>query len=169
MQSKLPRATRVLVSGGERATKVGACPSVAKDPERKVTQPQRGLLGSSRLPNATPDQSTPKLGSSTPDELMLTASSSMLKSTNDTHAQSVGQKNNEANLLIDREKSALEALSSQITSCSALMGESFKKGQLDLVGNPQLTSQSKKPFLSLILYCKVVYMFSYQFTLQVII
>ncbi|XP_066328623.1 serine/threonine-protein kinase MPS1-like [Miscanthus floridulus] len=141
MQSKLPRATRVLVSGGERATKVGACPSVAKDPEQKVTQPQRGLSGSSRLPNATPDQSTPKLGSSTPDELMLTASSSMLKSTNDTHAQSVGQKNTEANLLIDTEKSALEALSSQITSCSALMGESFKKGQLDLVGNPQLTSQ----------------------------
>jgi serine/threonine-protein kinase TTK/MPS1 len=93
----------------------------------------------------------------------------MLKSTIDTHAQSVGQKNNEANLLIDTEKSTLEALSSQITSCNALMGESFKKGQLDLDGNPQLTSQSKKPFLSLILYCKVVYMFSYQFTLQVII
>jgi serine/threonine-protein kinase TTK/MPS1 len=147
MQSKLPRATRVLVSGGECGNKVGASASVAKHPEQKVTQTQRGLLVPSRLPNATPDQSTPKLGSSTPDELMLTSSSSVLKGTIDTHAQSVGQKNNEANLLIDTEKSALEALPSQTTSCNALIGESFKKGQLDLDGNPQLTSQSKKPFL----------------------
>ncbi|OQU91127.1 hypothetical protein SORBI_3001G122100 [Sorghum bicolor] len=142
MQSKLPRATRVLVSGGECGNKVGASASVAKHPEQKVTQTQRGLLVPSRLPNATPDQSTPKLGSSTPDELMLTSSSSVLKGTIDTHAQSVGQKNNEANLLIDTEKSALEALPSQTTSCNALIGESFKKGQLDLDGNPQLTSQS---------------------------
>ncbi|KAG0547979.1 hypothetical protein BDA96_01G127600 [Sorghum bicolor] len=141
MQSKLPRATRVLVSGGECGNKVGASASVAKHPEQKVTQTQRGLLVPSRLPNATPDQSTPKLGSSTPDELMLTSSSSVLKGTIDTHAQSVGQKNNEANLLIDTEKSALEALPSQTTSCNALIGESFKKGQLDLDGNPQLTSQ----------------------------
>lgn len=168
MQSKLPRARRVLVSGGE-AARVGASPSVAKDSERNVTQPQRGLLGSSRLPNAMPGQqkvdSTSKLGSSAPEELMLT-SSSMLKSTTDTRAHSVGQQKDEANLLIDTEKLGF---SSQITSCNALMGESFKKGQLDSVANPLLTSQSKKPFLSLILYCKVVYMFSYQFTLQVII
>lgn len=155
MQSKLPRASRVLVSRGECANKVGANPSVAKDHQGSVRQPQRGLLGSSRLPNAKPDQqkvdSTSKLGSSAPDELILTASSSMLKSTTDTRAQSGGQLKNEANLLIDMEKSALEALSSQITSCNALIGEGFKKGQLDAVANPQLTSQSKKSFLSLIL------------------
>lgn len=145
MQSKLPRATRVLVSGGERANKIGANPSVSKDQERIVTQPQRGMLGPSMLPNVTPDQqkvdSTSKLGSSAPDELMLTAPS-MLKSTTDTCAQRVGQQKNKANLLMDTEKSAFDALSSQITSCNALMGESFKKGQLDSVVNPQLTSQS---------------------------
>uniref|UniRef100_A0A804M2K2 Protein kinase domain-containing protein n=1 Tax=Zea mays TaxID=4577 RepID=A0A804M2K2_MAIZE len=144
MQSKLPRATRVLVSGGERANKIGANPSVSKDQERIVTQPQRGMLGPSMLPNVTPDQqkvdSTSKLGSSAPDELMLTAPS-MLKSTTDTCAQRVGQQKNKANLLMDTEKSAFDALSSQITSCNALMGESFKKGQLDSVVNPQLTSQ----------------------------
>lgn len=174
MQSKLPRATRVLVSKVERANKAVASPSVAKDRDGKAIQPQRGLLGPPRLQNVTPDQqvdSTSKLGSSTPDELMLTGPS-MLKSTTDTGAPSIAenyQQKIEARLLTDREKSSVEASSSQITSCNALMEESLKKVQFYPVANPQLTSQSKNPFFLLYFTAKAVYMYSYQFTLQVII
>jgi len=110
-------------------------------------QPRRGLLGSSRLQNATPDQqknaSTAKLGSSAPDELMLTTPS-MLKNITDTCGQSVGQnyqQKNEANLVVDMEKSSSET-SSQIPSRNALVVESFKKEQFYSVGDPQLTSQT---------------------------
>jgi len=155
MQSNVPRATRVLVSRAEGANRAGPSPSEVKNHEGKVMQPRRGLLGSSRLQNATPDQqknaSTAKLGSSAPDELMLTTPS-MLKNITDTCGQSVGQnyqQKNEANLVVDMEKSSSET-SSQIPSRNALVVESFKKEQFYSVGDPQLTSQSKNPFLSLI-------------------
>ncbi|KAG2546547.1 serine/threonine-protein kinase MPS1-like isoform X5 [Panicum virgatum] len=147
MQSNVPRATRVLVSRAEGANRAGPSPSEVKNHEGKVMQPRRGLLGSSRLQNATPDQqknaSTAKLGSSAPDELMLTTPS-MLKNITDTCGQSVGQnyqQKNEANLVVDMEKSSLET-SSQIPSRNALVVESFKKEQFYSVGDPQLTSQS---------------------------
>ncbi|KAG2546546.1 serine/threonine-protein kinase MPS1-like isoform X4 [Panicum virgatum] len=146
MQSNVPRATRVLVSRAEGANRAGPSPSEVKNHEGKVMQPRRGLLGSSRLQNATPDQqknaSTAKLGSSAPDELMLTTPS-MLKNITDTCGQSVGQnyqQKNEANLVVDMEKSSLET-SSQIPSRNALVVESFKKEQFYSVGDPQLTSQ----------------------------
>ena len=155
MQSNVPRATRVLVSRAEGANRAGPSPSEVKNHEGKVMQPRRGLLGSSRLQNATPDQqknaSTAKLGSSAPDELMLTTPS-MLKNITDTCERSVGQnyqQKTDANLLVDTEKSSLET-SSQIPSRNALVVESFKKEQFYSAGDPQLTSQSKNPFLSLI-------------------
>ncbi|PAN45473.1 hypothetical protein PAHAL_9G122000 [Panicum hallii] len=146
MQSNVPRATRVLVSTAERTNRAGPSPSEAKNREGKVMQTQRGLLGPSRLQNATPDQqkndSSAKLGSSTPDELMVTTPS-MLKNITDTCGQSVGQnyqQKTEANLLVDMEKSSLET-SSQIASRNAFVAESFKKEQFYSVGDPQLTSQ----------------------------
>ncbi|OEL14494.1 Serine/threonine-protein kinase mph1 [Dichanthelium oligosanthes] len=147
VHSYVPRATRVLVSRAQRTNKAGPSSSEAKNSEGKVMQPQRGLLGPSMLQNATPDQQkitgTAKLGSSTPDELMLTTPS-MLKNITDTCGQSVGQhyqQKTEANPLVDREKSCLEA-SSQIASRNALVMESYKKEQIYSVGDPQLTSQS---------------------------
>lgn len=170
--TNVPRATRVLVSRADQTNKAGPSPSETKNREGKVMQPQRGLLGRSRLQSATPDQqkiASAKLESSSPDEFMLTTPS-MLQSVTDTRGRSDSQnyqQKNEANLLVDREKSSLEA-SSQIASRNASVAESFKKEQLYSIADPQLTSQSKNPFLSLIFYSKVVYMFSYQFTLQVI-
>jgi serine/threonine-protein kinase TTK/MPS1 len=143
------------VSTAERTNRAGPSPSEAKNREGKVMQTQRGLLGPSRLQNATPDQqkndSSAKLGSSTPDELMVTTPS-MLKNITDTCGQSVGQnyqQKTEANLLVDMEKSSLET-SSQIASRNAFVAESFKKEQFYSVGDPQLTSQSTNSFLSLI-------------------
>ncbi|CAN6292194.1 unnamed protein product [Urochloa humidicola] len=145
MQSNFPRATRVLVSRAERTNKGGPRPSEAKNREGKVMQPQRGLLGHSRLQNATPDQQkvagAAKLESSTQDELMMTTPS-MLKNITDTCGQSVGQiyqQKTEPNLLVSREKSSLEP-SSQIASHNALVAESFKKEHF--YGDMQCTSQS---------------------------
>ncbi|CAL4926881.1 unnamed protein product [Urochloa decumbens] len=144
MQSNIPRATRVLVSRAERTNKAGPSPSEVKNHEGKVMQPQKGLLGHSRLQNATPNQQkiagTAKLESSTPDELMMTTPS-MLKNITDTCGQSVGQtyqQKTEANLLVNREKSSLEP-SSQIVSRNALVAESFKKEHV--YGDVQCTSQ----------------------------
>ncbi|RCV41285.1 hypothetical protein SEVIR_9G122700v4 [Setaria viridis] len=147
LQTSFPRATRVLVSRAERTNKAGPSTSEVKNREGKVMQSQRGLLGPSRLQNATPDQQkisgTAKLGYSTPDELMLTTPS-VLKNSTDTCGQSVDQnyhQKTQANLLADREKSSLEA-SSQIASRNSLVAESFKKEQFNSVVDPQLTSQT---------------------------
>lgn len=153
LATNFPRATRVLVSRTDRTTKAGPSPSEVKNREGQVMQPQRGLLGPSRLQNATPDQqkmaATTQLGgSSTPDELMLTTPS-MLKNSIDTCGQSVGQnyhQKTQANLLAEREKSSQEP-SSQISSHNLLVVESFKKEELNSVVDPQLTSQSKNHFL----------------------
>ncbi|XP_062214846.1 serine/threonine-protein kinase MPS1-like isoform X2 [Phragmites australis] len=149
MQSNVPRATRVLVSRGEGANKAGASPSVSQNSEGKVMQPQRGLLGPSRLQNVVSDQkkvaSAVTLGPSCPDELMLTTPSTLGNIT-DTHNQSVGQKyqqKSEVNLLADRGKSSLEVSSSRMASRDALVGESFKKEPFYSVGDPQSTSRSE--------------------------
>ncbi|CAN6303779.1 unnamed protein product [Urochloa humidicola] len=144
LQPNFPRATRVLVSRAERTNKAGPSPSEAKNREAKVMQPQRGLLGHSRLQNAISDQQkiagTAKLESSTPDELMM-ATPSVLKSITDTCVQSVGQthqQKTESNLLVNGEKSSLEP--SQIASCNALVAESLKKEHF--YGDTQCTSQT---------------------------
>lgn len=162
--ANIPRARRVLVSRTDRTNQAGPSPSETKNREGTVMRPQRVLLGPSRLQNATPDQQkiagTAKLGSSTPDEL---TTPSMLQGVTDTRGQSDGQnyqQKNEAGLLVDRVKSSLEA-SSQIASRNALVAESFKKEQLYSIADPQLTSQSKNPFLSLIFCSQVVCIFSY--------
>ncbi|KAJ1293977.1 hypothetical protein BS78_01G110900 [Paspalum vaginatum] len=147
VHSNRPRATRVLVSRGEQANKPGANTSVEKNCGGKAMQIQRGLLGPSRLQNATPDQqkvsSNAKLGSSTQHELLTTPS--MLENITDTRGQSIDrncQQKSEANLLVDREKSSLEASSSQVASHNALVGGSFKKEQFYSVAEPQITPQS---------------------------
>ncbi|WVZ60212.1 hypothetical protein U9M48_010263 [Paspalum notatum var. saurae] len=146
-QSNLRRATRVLVSRGEQPSKAGANSSVDKNCGGKAMPLQRGLLEPSRLQNATPDQqkvaSNAKLGSSAQDEMLITPS--MLKNITDTRGQSIDQnyqQKSEVNLLVDRERSSLEASSSQIASRNALVGGSFKKGQFYSVADPQTTSQS---------------------------
>ncbi|KAJ1293973.1 hypothetical protein BS78_01G110900 [Paspalum vaginatum] len=146
VHSNRPRATRVLVSRGEQANKPGANTSVEKNCGGKAMQIQRGLLGPSRLQNATPDQqkvsSNAKLGSSTQHELLTTPS--MLENITDTRGQSIDrncQQKSEANLLVDREKSSLEASSSQVASHNALVGGSFKKEQFYSVAEPQITPQ----------------------------
>lgn len=131
----------------EQPKKAGVNPSVEKNSGGRAMLPQRGLLGPSRLHNATSDQqnvaSTAKLGSSTPDEILTTPS--MLNNFTDTRGQSINpnnQQKSEANLLVDREKSSLEASSSsQIASRNALLGGSFKKEHFYSVADPHITSQ----------------------------
>ncbi|KAF0910182.1 hypothetical protein E2562_001393 [Oryza meyeriana var. granulata] len=146
MQSNQPRATRVLVSRGEGPTKGGANPSAAQNPEGKVIQQRRGLLGASRLRNAAPDQSkavADGLVASSQDELLLTMPSTMGTIT-DTRDQNGGQncqQKSDTDLLVDRKKSLMEVSSSQMASANALVGEDFKKDLFYLASDPQLTSQ----------------------------
>jgi serine/threonine-protein kinase TTK/MPS1 len=170
VQSNNQRATRVLVPTGERAKKGGTSPSAQRNPEWKVMHPQRGLWGPSRLPNVTPGQqkvaSSAKLGSATPDQLML-ATPSMLENLTDSCNQSAGQiyqKKSEVMLVDKGLKPSLEESSSQFASQDALLGETFKKEQFYSAG-PQLTSQSKRLYLFFDkLNCEVAYMFTYQCT-----
>ncbi|KAL6637691.1 hypothetical protein ACP70R_025263 [Stipagrostis hirtigluma subsp. patula] len=133
MQSHIPRATRVLLSKGEGAHKAGASPSVLQNSEGKVMQPQRGLLGPSRLQNTVSDRKkaagTPRLGSSTPDETVL-ATPSILGNVTDTRDQNVSHNHHQ---MCD---------ANQMASQDALAGEAFKKEQDFSVADPQLTSQS---------------------------
>ncbi|KAL6909427.1 hypothetical protein ACP4OV_001708 [Aristida adscensionis] len=128
MQSNVPRATRVLVSRGEGANKPGASPSVSQSSEGKVMQPQRGLLGPSRLQNAAPDHKkvarTSGLCSSTQDDCTL-ATPSTLGNITDTCDRNVGQNHH---LMCDAD---------QMLSRNSLVGEAFKKEQFFSVGGPQ--------------------------------
>jgi len=128
MQPNVPRATRVLLSRGEGANKPGASPSVSHSSEGKVMQPQRGLLGPSRLHNAVPDHKkvarTSRLGFSTPDECTL-ATPSTLGNITDVCDRNVGQNHHRM----------CEA--DQMAARDSLVGEAFKKAQFFSVGGRQ--------------------------------
>ncbi|KAM0835741.1 hypothetical protein ACQ4PT_062746 [Festuca glaucescens] len=145
-QFKPPRATRVLLSGGEGPTKAGPSPSVTQNSEGKAMQKQRGVLRASRLQNVVPDQknvnTTAVLPASNQNELLTTPS--MLSTVTDTHNQNGSQNDQqkgENDLLVDRNKSSLNVSSSQMTSRNASVGIGFKKEQFYSVGDAHLTSQ----------------------------
>ncbi|XP_051178790.1 uncharacterized protein [Lolium perenne] len=146
-QFKPPRATRVLLSGGEGPTKAGPSPSVTQNSEGKAMQKQRGVLRASRLQNVVvPDQknvnTTAVLPASNQNELLTTPT--MLSTVTDTHNQN-GSENDqqkvEDDLLVDRNKLSLNVSSSQMTSRNASVGIGFKKEQFYSVGDAHLTSQ----------------------------
>uniref|UniRef100_J3LRZ9 Protein kinase domain-containing protein n=1 Tax=Oryza brachyantha TaxID=4533 RepID=J3LRZ9_ORYBR len=144
MQSNQPRATRVLVSRAEVPSKAGANPPAAQNPEGKIMQQRRGLLGASRLRNAAPDQIkavSDGLVASSQDELLLTMPST-LGTITDTRDQNGGhQQKSDADLLVDRKRSSMEVSSSQMASTNALVGEDLKKNLFYLASDSQLTSQ----------------------------
>jgi hypothetical protein len=139
-------------------------------------QKQRGVLRASRLQNVVvPDQknvnTTAVLPASNQNELLTTPT--MLSTVTDTHNQN-GSENDqqkvEDDLLVDRNKLSLNVSSSQMTSRNASVGIGFKKEQFYSVGDAHLTSQSKTPFFPMLLIfrCRLVPVFSFQLTLQVI-
>ncbi|XP_051178789.1 uncharacterized protein [Lolium perenne] len=151
-QFKPPRATRVLLSGGEGPTKAGPSPSVTQNSEGKAMQKQRGVLRASRLQNVVvPDQknvnTTAVLPASNQNELLTTPT--MLSTVTDTHNQN-GSENDqqkvEDDLLVDRNKLSLNVSSSQMTSRNASVGIGFKKEQFYSVGDAHLTSQTGDDF-----------------------
>lgn len=108
-------------------------------------QNQRGALRASRLQNVARDQkkvnTTAGLLASNQNELLATPS--MLSTVTDTHNQNGSQNDqqkSEINLLVDRNKSSLEAS----------VGADFKKDQFYSVGDTHLTSQGKTPFCVLV-------------------
>ncbi|KAM0893620.1 hypothetical protein ACQ4PT_024982 [Festuca glaucescens] len=146
-QFKPPRATRVLLSGGEGSTRAGPSPSVTHNSEGKAMQKPRGAPRASRLQNVVPDQknvnTTAVLPASNQNELLTTPST--LSTVTDTHNQNSSQNDQQKggiDLLVDRNKSSLNVSSSQMTSRNASVGVGFKKEQFYSVGDALLTSQS---------------------------
>ncbi|CAM0875242.1 unnamed protein product [Alopecurus aequalis] len=145
-QFKPPRATRVLLSQGDKPTTAGASPSVTQNSEGKAMQQQRGVLRASRLQNAVPHQknvnTSAELLASNQNEFLTTPS--MLSTVTDTHNQNGSQndqKKSEIDLLVNGNKSSLDVSSSQMTPQNASVRVGFKKDQFHSVGDAHLTSQ----------------------------
>ncbi|XP_072971318.1 serine/threonine-protein kinase MPS1 isoform X1 [Typha angustifolia] len=136
MQSYFPRASRVLVSQKEQSSK--STGSISSITGKMVNQSE-----AVKLPDVGCDQK--KDGA---DESSITPPS-ISGTITAARDQNMGLQKGDYEMIVDREKSSLEVLSSRLGSPHVLTSNDLKKGQAYSVGDAHLTFQSDNARLTI--------------------